>query len=467
MVPAERPPGDPRCSDPPQDLGTPPSSAAFSRRRPGTCPGARNDQVIPSLASRDAIGAHTLALSHALRSAGIDSDIFYGNCTPDVADRGRPVVELGRATRDRWLLYQSSIGSGVYDILAARSEPKLVNYHNITPAELLAPWEPNVGFEVALGRSQLQRLAPHSGLAVADSAYNEGELAEVGYRTTAVVPLLIDMTATGADPDPALAGRLAAAKERGGADLLFVGKVSPHKAPHDLVKMLAVYRRCFDPRARLHLVGSPLGERYGPSLAAFVEDLGMSDAVTVTGSVSPAELEAYYRAADVFVCASDHEGFCSPHRGHGARRAGRRLRGGGRARDGGRRRPRAHRQGAAALRRRRQPGGRRRTPAGPDGRGRRPPGGRLLGRAVDRAVRRPPPPGRGGLTARAAQRAAAPVGATPAGHGPPRHAASKRSASLGPASSKCRAASRSCPAATSRRSQAGGRLTAVHRRRPG
>ena len=113
-------------------------------------------------------------------------------------------------------------------------------------------------------------------------------------------------------PRSRAAGRLAAAKDRGGADLLFVGKVSPHKAPHDLVKMLAVYRRLYDPPARLHLVGSPLGERYGPALAAFVDDLGLGDAVSVTGSVTAAELEAYYRAADVFVCASDHEGFCVP-----------------------------------------------------------------------------------------------------------------------------------------------------------
>jgi glycosyltransferase involved in cell wall biosynthesis len=272
----------------------------------------RVDQVIPSLASRDAIGVHTVALTEALRAAGVDSEIFYGNCTPDVASLGRPVVDLGRAGRDRWLLYQSSIGSPVYDVLAARPEPKLVNYHNITPAELLVDWEPNVGYEVSLGRTQLERLAPDCGLAVADSAFNELELKEAGYTDTAVVPLLIDMTATGADPDPDLAGRLAAAKERGGADLLFVGKVSPHKAPHDLVKMLAVYRRCYDPEARLHLVGSPLGERYGPALAAFVDDLGLTGAVSVTGSVSPSELEAYYRSADVFVCASLHEGFCVP-----------------------------------------------------------------------------------------------------------------------------------------------------------
>jgi glycosyltransferase involved in cell wall biosynthesis len=273
----------------------------------------RVDQVIPSLASRDAIGVHTINLRDGLRAAGVDSDIFYGSFTPDVAHEGRPVTELGRAGRDRWLLYQSSIGSPVYDILAARPEPKLVNYHNITPAYLLRDWEPNVGYEVALGRTQLARLAPQSRLAVADSAFNESELVALGYEATAVVPLLIDMARKSDQPDPVLAADLARRKATaGGSDLLFVGKVSPHKAPHDLVKMLAVLRRLYDPAARLHLVGSPLGESYEPALRAFIGELGLDDAVNFAGSVTGAELEAYLQAADVFVCASEHEGFCVP-----------------------------------------------------------------------------------------------------------------------------------------------------------
>ena len=76
---------------------------------------------------------------------------------------------------------------------SSRAEPKLVNYHNITPARLLRDWEPAVAYEAALGRTQLARLAPQSRFAVADSAFNESELHALGYEGTAVVPLLIDM----------------------------------------------------------------------------------------------------------------------------------------------------------------------------------------------------------------------------------------------------------------------------------
>ncbi len=88
--------------------------------------------------------------------------------------------------------------------------------------------------------------------------------------------------------------------------------MSPHKAQHDLVKALACYRRFFDPDARLQLVGSSLGTDYHRALERFVARLDLTGAVDMAGVVSDAALSAWYRSADVFVCASDHEGFCVP-----------------------------------------------------------------------------------------------------------------------------------------------------------
>ena len=173
---------------------------------------------------------------------------------------------LGRPAKGRWLMYQASIGSPVFDIFASRSEPKLLNYHNITPAVLLDGWEPAVGHEVSLGRAQVTRVAAECRLAIADSAFNEEELIEVGFGHTAVAPLLIDMTAAAA-PDPVLCHRRAgAAKADGGPDFLFVGKVSPHKAQHDLVKMLAalpppLQRPCPAPSHRHAPRARPTGRR--------------------------------------------------------------------------------------------------------------------------------------------------------------------------------------------------------------
>ena len=43
-------------------------------------------------------------------------------------------------------------------------------------------------------------------------------------------------------------------KESGGSDWLFVGRLVPAKAQHDLVKALWAFHRLYDPQARLHLV---------------------------------------------------------------------------------------------------------------------------------------------------------------------------------------------------------------------
>ena len=88
-------------------------------------------------------------------------------------------------------------------------ERKFVNYHNITPADLLEAWVPAVGEEVRWGRAQLRDLAPVTEFAIADSAFNERELQAAGYRSTKTVPLLIDLDGFAGSPDPALAARLA------------------------------------------------------------------------------------------------------------------------------------------------------------------------------------------------------------------------------------------------------------------
>ena len=216
-------------------------------------------------------------LRDLLRSRGYQSDIYYGNATADRLDDGYPVSRLGdRSSTRRVLLYQLSIGSGVADIFRDRAERKFVNYHNITPADLLEAWVPAVGEEVRWGRAQLRDLAPITEFAIADSAFNERELQAAGYRSTKTVPLLIDLDGFAGSPDPALAARLADQKASGGADLLFVGKVSPHKGQHDLIKALAAYRRLYDPEARLHLVGGAISDEYQTAIERFAKELDLA-----------------------------------------------------------------------------------------------------------------------------------------------------------------------------------------------
>jgi len=95
--------------------------------------------------------------------------------------------------------------------------------------------------------------------------------------------------------------------------LLFVGRVSPHKRQDDLIRMLAYYRACVDPDARLVLVGGYRDQpQYHARLTELVTALHLEPAVTFAGAVSAAELVAYFRSASAFVSLSEHEGFGVP-----------------------------------------------------------------------------------------------------------------------------------------------------------
>jgi glycosyltransferase involved in cell wall biosynthesis len=127
-----------------------------------------------------------------------------------------------------------------------------------------------------------------------------------------VAPILLDLADFHGEPDPSRVDRLRRMRDGGGADWLFVGRLAPNKAQHDVIAAFSVYVRHIDGRARLHLVGGSSSHRYETALHDLVIELGLTDRVHFAASVSHEELLAHYATADVFVCLSDHEGFCVP-----------------------------------------------------------------------------------------------------------------------------------------------------------
>jgi L-malate glycosyltransferase len=272
-------------------------------------------QFVPTF-EPGAVGAHTVELQRLIREdLGLESEIFAEFTKPPFQDRARPFREYGRrlpASDGDILLYQMAIGSKVADFLVQRHERLVVNHHNLTPAWFIEPWEPGVSYGTSWGEVQLRELASRTELAIPVSAFNERDLVGAGYARTAIAPVLVDYEAMAAEVDTGLEEQLCEKKQQGGAHWLFVGRISPHKCQHDIVKAFAVYHRIYDSHARLWLVGSSSSDGYVDALRRFIAGLGLEDAVTITGRTATSGLEAHYRTADVFVCLSDHEGFCTP-----------------------------------------------------------------------------------------------------------------------------------------------------------
>ncbi len=131
----------------------------------------------------------------------------------------------------------------------------------------------------------------------------------MGWPRTAVLPIVFEPQLYQLAPDPTTLDRL---NHERVLNVLFVSRVVPNKKFEDVILTFYYLKKYIEPRARLYLVGSPdQMEKYAAYLQALVGQLDLTD-VHFIGHVSREELIAYYRAADVYLCLSEHEGFGVP-----------------------------------------------------------------------------------------------------------------------------------------------------------
>ena len=143
---------------------------------------------VPVLHRGDAVGRHTLRLRDATRARGYHSEIFVDTVDAETAADTVPVLSYpGVARAGDVVVYQFATASAMAPWLAGRAETLVVNYHNVTPPELMAPWDNHLALGQLRAQGDLRLLAPRTALAVADSAYNEAHLAAAGFAATAVI----------------------------------------------------------------------------------------------------------------------------------------------------------------------------------------------------------------------------------------------------------------------------------------
>jgi L-malate glycosyltransferase len=266
-------------------------------------------QVLATLGYGDAIGHEVLGMQRALRSAGYASEIFVETADRRLEHLTTDYREMvGWIAPDDLLIHHFSIGSRASRTAYALPGRMALVYHNITPPEYFVGVHKDLVKLCYRGRRELTAYPPRCDLAIGDSEYNRVELEALGFRHTGVLPVVPDFSHLDLPPDTLTAG----AFDDGWTNILFVGRVIPNKKFEDVIRAFHVYRTRHNPRSRLLLVGSYSGfERYLAMLQSLVANLGTPD-VHFLGQVSNEELTALYDIGDLFLCASEHEGFCVP-----------------------------------------------------------------------------------------------------------------------------------------------------------
>jgi L-malate glycosyltransferase len=274
----------------------------------GTRP-PRVHQILATLGYGDAIGNEVLGIRRALRAAGFQSDIIVETADPRLEDLTvdyRDVVS--DAGEDDLLIHHFSLGSRASRTAFALPSRMILVYHNITPPEYFIGVHDQLVRQCFHGRRELLPYRSRCELALGDSEFNRQELESLGFPRTAVLPVVPDFTHLQARPDP----RIYEAYDDEWTNVLFVGRVIPNKRPDNLIRFVHAYKTLYNRKCRLLLAGAYGGfDTYLVQLHALVAALGVED-VHILGQVTNEELTALYEVADLFLCASEHEGFCVP-----------------------------------------------------------------------------------------------------------------------------------------------------------
>ena len=266
-------------------------------------------QVLATLGYGDAIGHEVLGINRVLRAAGYDSEIFVETADPRLESLTYDYRDLVDASHpDNLLLHHFSIGSRASRVAYALPDRMALIYHNITPPGYFVGVHQQLVELCWKGRRELGAYVSRCDLALGDSEFNRQELAALGFPRTAVLPVVPDFAHLSGTRDR----HVTAAFDDEWTNILFVGRVIPNKRIEDLVRIFHAYQTYFNPRSRLLLVGSCGGfEKYLAMVQQVAASLGTKH-VHIAGHVSDEELSAYYEVADLFLCASEHEGFCVP-----------------------------------------------------------------------------------------------------------------------------------------------------------
>ena len=267
-------------------------------------------QMLPHLYYGDGVGNDALAIDRIIKELGYPTQIYADEIDRRIAKGLAETAEkMPEIQANDVIIYHLSTGADMNKRVENLAGRKIMIYHNITPAFYFKNYSLASMEACENGRNDLDKLSDKVEYCLADSEYNKLELMAHNYTCKVdVLPILIPFEDYEKEPDKDIISKY----KDGWTNIIFVGRIAPNKKQEDIIKTFYYYKKYVNPKSRLFLVGSYKGmERYYQKLMKYVQELQIED-VNFTGHTRFEEILAYYRIADVFVCMSEHEGFCIP-----------------------------------------------------------------------------------------------------------------------------------------------------------
>jgi glycosyltransferase involved in cell wall biosynthesis len=241
-----------------------------------------------------------------------DSEIYANWIHSDyLRTRVKPLKDLPPSEEVSLLVYHVSIGrKEVHEVLAKRTEPLGIIYHNVTPAHYYEHENPEFAADLQLGRREVTLLRERVRIAIADSQYNARELESMGYSDVVVSPAGLRPSRLTSQPyNSDLVRSLEAQYPEG--YVVVVGQVLPHKRVEQAIETLHLYNSTFHRNVGLVICGAARQIGYWRALGAQMRTSPFVG-IRATGPVDDRDLATYMRCSRLLLGMSDHEGLCIP-----------------------------------------------------------------------------------------------------------------------------------------------------------
>jgi glycosyltransferase involved in cell wall biosynthesis len=270
----------------------------------------RIDQLVPAFHRGDAIGDTAHHMKRFFLSQGFQSEIYCLTRDAGLEKNSQLFSEFAEPGPSDITILHFALASPLSKALADLPSRKVILYHNLTPPEFFENYSQEMARISRIGREDLISLVPRVSLTLADSEFNRQELVQVGFQKTEVFPLFVDFDKYERPMNRFLYDFF----QDDRVNILFVGRIVPNKRLDDLIRVVFYYKKYISPLVRLIVVGKTSSlPKYYESLVNLADEFYLKpEEICFTGHVLDEEMFSLYKAADVFLSMSEHEGFGLP-----------------------------------------------------------------------------------------------------------------------------------------------------------
>lgn len=280
------------------------------KKRGGACP-RKVYQVMEALDVGDAVSIMTRRNASFIAEYGQSPLILSRWAAPEIHNETLPLNYALKDPDSSLIFHYWNYNPSTW-LLYAVNGRKAVHYHNITPAKFFSP--DSELFENAVrGYAQLEQIADIFDLIVGDSKYNIREFARHMSAPKPAIHLYPVIDVAEVRNAPCDERFVKGMRSTNDINVVFAGRIARNKRQERIMEVFDYYYREINRHAKLWLVGNDQQDtQYRRELEELRNSMKSRERIIFTGKVSHWEAYDFCRAADILICASEHEGFCMP-----------------------------------------------------------------------------------------------------------------------------------------------------------